>query len=134
MWSHYCRVKKKTNLDHTEVAAAVETAVNVEKVRKRIKKRTKQRETTADAVDRDAVDGHEGTQGESQDNLGYESAERQVHWRFIILRYNRALKHTTAKRLSISILYTARSAQVSASLLQACYLIGGQKSEVFNLK
>ena len=70
------------------MTAAVETAVNVEKVRKRIKKRIKQRETTDDPVDhRDAIDGHEGTQKESRNNLGYESGEREVKGRFIILCY-----------------------------------------------
>ena len=80
MWFICCRVKlKKPNLEDTDVAAAVETAVNVERVRKRIKKRRKQRSDPAND-DVDVIDGYEETsrtRGEPQDNLGYDKENRE---------------------------------------------------------
>jgi hypothetical protein len=68
------------NLEETEVAAAVEAAVNVEKVRKRLRKRTKHRPTTEEPTnDLDTTDGREvtsRTQRTPQDNHGYDDEDR----------------------------------------------------------
>lgn len=76
------RVRKKNNLADAEVAAAVETAVNVERVRRRIKKKTKHRPNTEDYAEEymDTPDGREstsGTRGEPRDNRGYVNVEHE---------------------------------------------------------
>ncbi|XP_028402688.1 jouberin-like [Dendronephthya gigantea] len=81
------RVRKKKNLAEAEVAAAVETAVNVERVRKRVKKKAKHRPGSEDHSEEylDTPDGHEGTsgtRGDPLDNRGYvdtEHEDKDVH-------------------------------------------------------
>ena len=68
------------NLEETEVAAAVEAAVNIEKVRKRLRKRTKHQPTTEGPTnDLDTTDGCKvtsRTQRTPQDNHGYNDEDR----------------------------------------------------------